>query len=154
MPAQPSWFPRLSAILRTLRALQEVPFLDRQAFEQIFQLKDRRARLLMARFRGVRIGNAWAVERLELIQALERIQRGGRVSVGTTTPPTRGRRLPTSQTGTPRPPGRDCGAAREPNADVRFPALRYSAAPRRAAHSVHEFRRTPAAFGGVGASVA
>lgn len=44
--------------------------------ERLFHLKDRRARVLMARFGGVQIGNAWALERLELIQTLERIQRG------------------------------------------------------------------------------
>src|SRR4051794_6861316 len=76
MPAQPSWFPRLSEILTELRALETVPYLDRQAFERLFRVRDRRARVLMSRFRGVQIGNAWAIERHELIQALERIQRG------------------------------------------------------------------------------
>ncbi|MBV9611550.1 MAG: hypothetical protein JO091_03720 [Acidobacteriaceae bacterium] len=76
MPAHPSWFPRLPHILQDLRALKTVPFVDRQAFEKLFQVKDRRARLLMARFAGVQIGNAWAVDRLDLIQALERLEAG------------------------------------------------------------------------------
>lgn len=75
MPAQPTWFPRLSQILADLRALREVALIDRQAFERIFQVKDRRARTLMARFAGQQIGHAWAVDRQQLIEALEAIQR-------------------------------------------------------------------------------
>src|SRR3954466_8077902 len=76
MPAQPSWFPRLPQILNELRALDSVPFLDRQAFERIFRVKDRRARVLMSRCPGVRIGNAWAVDRRQLIAWLESLQQG------------------------------------------------------------------------------
>lgn len=76
MPAQPTWFPRLTQILADLRALREVPLIDRQAFERIFQVKDRRARALMGRFAGQQIGHAWAVDRQQLIEALEAIQRG------------------------------------------------------------------------------
>jgi hypothetical protein len=76
MPAQPTWFPRLPEILTELRALETVPYLDRQAFERLFHVKDRRARVLMSRFGGIQIGNAWAVDRQHLIQALEAIQRG------------------------------------------------------------------------------
>ena len=59
-----------------LRALQSVPYLDRQAFKQLFQIKDRRARVLMARFAGIQLGNAWVLDRLQLITALERLQVG------------------------------------------------------------------------------
>ena len=76
MPAQPTWFPRLSEILAELRALEKAPYIDRQAFEKLFGIRDRRARVLMSRFAGTQIGNAWAVDRRHLIQALERIQRG------------------------------------------------------------------------------
>ena len=76
MPPQPTWFPRLTHILAELRALENVPFLDRQAFERIFRVKDRRARVLMSRFAGFQIGNAWVVDRHKLIQALEAIQHG------------------------------------------------------------------------------
>src|SRR4051812_2999640 len=76
MPAQPTWFPRLPQILNELRALETVPFLDRQAFEQIFRVKDRRARVLMSRCAGVRIGNAWAVDRRQVIAWLEGLQQG------------------------------------------------------------------------------
>lgn len=76
MPAQPTWFPRLAEIVTDLRALEKVPYLDRQAFERLFRVRDRRARVLMAHFDGIQIGNAWAVDRLKLIQALERLQQG------------------------------------------------------------------------------
>src|SRR3954447_1347068 len=76
MPAQPSWFPRLTQIVAELRDLETVPFLDRQAFERIFRVKDRRARVLMSHFEGTQIGNAWVVDRHKLIQALEAIQHG------------------------------------------------------------------------------
>jgi len=47
---------------------------DRQAFERLFQVKDRRARNLMRRFGGdTRIGNAWAIKRERLIEALARM---------------------------------------------------------------------------------
>src|SRR3954463_9661477 len=74
MPAQPSWFPRLSEILTELRALETVPYLDRQAFERLFRVRDRRARVLLSHFEGTQIGNAWAVDRLSLIQTLEQIR--------------------------------------------------------------------------------
>src|SRR3954452_7846822 len=76
MPAQPSWFPRLQHILAKLRALDTIPFLDRQAFERIFRVKDRRARVLMSRCPGVRLGNAYAVDRQQVIAWLESLQRG------------------------------------------------------------------------------
>jgi hypothetical protein len=70
MPAQPTWFPRLTKILADLRAMQNVPVIDRQAFERIFRVRDRRARALMSRFAGIQIGHAWAVDRLQLIQTV------------------------------------------------------------------------------------
>src|SRR3954462_5484590 len=76
MPAQPSWFPRLSAILTELRALETVPYLDRQAFERLFRVRDRRARVLLSHFEGTQIGNAWAVDRQQLIRSLERLAQG------------------------------------------------------------------------------
>ena len=44
MPTQPTWFPRLTTILANLRELEKAPYIDRQAFERIFGLRDRRAR--------------------------------------------------------------------------------------------------------------
>ena len=76
MPAQPTWFPRLTEILADLNGMENVPFIDRHAFERIFRVKDRRARVLMSRFAGTQVGNAWAVNRQQLIQSLKQIQQG------------------------------------------------------------------------------
>ncbi len=51
--------------------------LDRQAVERLFEVKDRRARTLIRQFGGdTRIGNAWAIQRERLIEALQTVQRG------------------------------------------------------------------------------
>jgi hypothetical protein len=73
MPAQPAWFHRLDQILRDLRALP-APYLDRHAVEKIFQVRERRARQLMAGLPSLQIGNALAVERSALIEHLETIK--------------------------------------------------------------------------------
>src|SRR3954453_18378591 len=104
MPAQPTWFPRLTQIVAELRALETVPFLERQAFERIFRVKDRRARVLMSRFDGTQIGNAWVVDRHKLIQALEANPARRRVSVGPAPARKNRRRLRTGQTRAPGAP--------------------------------------------------
>ncbi|MDQ2842277.1 MAG: hypothetical protein M3Y72_14785 [Acidobacteriota bacterium] len=77
MPAPTQWFPRLTQILAEVERLEQGTLLDRQAFEQLFEVKDRRARNLLRRFGGdTRVGNAWAIKRERLIEALETIQRG------------------------------------------------------------------------------
>ncbi len=77
MPAPAQWFQRLTEILAEVERLEQGTLLDRQAFEQLFRVKDRHARNLMQRFGGdTRIGNAWAIKRERLIEALETIQRG------------------------------------------------------------------------------
>jgi len=76
VPAQPTWFPRLTQIVAELRVMKNVYVIDRQAFERLFRVRDRRARVLMSRFAGMQIGHAWAVDRLQLIEALGAIQRG------------------------------------------------------------------------------
>lgn len=76
MPAQPTWFVRLPQILASLHSLAPLPYVDRQAFEHLFGIKHSRARILMQRFEGQQIGHAWTVDRLQLITALETLQRG------------------------------------------------------------------------------
>lgn len=77
MPAQPTWFRRLSQILTEVERLEKGTFIDRQAFERLFQVKDRRARKLMEQFGGdTRIGNAWTISRERLLEALRVVQRG------------------------------------------------------------------------------
>ncbi|MDQ2833430.1 MAG: hypothetical protein M3Y50_06700 [Acidobacteriota bacterium] len=77
MPAQPQWFPRLTQILTEIERLEQGTWLDRQAVERLFDVKDRRARNLIRQFGGdTRIGNAWAIQRERLIAALKTIQGG------------------------------------------------------------------------------
>ncbi len=72
MPTQPKWFPRLTEILAELRALT-ASHLDRHAVEKLFQVRQRRARQLMAGLPCLQVGNAVAVERSALLQRLETI---------------------------------------------------------------------------------
>lgn len=73
MPAQPKWLTRVPQILAYLRAT-EPPVLDRQAVEEIFQLKRRQAIHLMHRFGGFQLGRTFAIDRLKLIEELERLR--------------------------------------------------------------------------------
>ena len=77
MPAQPAWFHRLDQILADLRAL-DVRYLDRQAIEKLFCVRQRRARQLMAGLPSLQIGNAVAVERQALGERLENLAKGER----------------------------------------------------------------------------
>src|SRR4051794_19177694 len=77
MPAQPAWFHRLNEILSELRSL-ECLYLDRQAVEQIFGVRERRARQLMAGLPCLQIGNAVGVSRPALIERLEATKVGDR----------------------------------------------------------------------------
>jgi hypothetical protein len=70
MPAQPGWFHRLDSILAELRQLPSA-YIDRHAIEKLFQVRERRARQLMAGLPSLQVGNAVAVDRLALISRLE-----------------------------------------------------------------------------------
>jgi hypothetical protein len=72
MPAQPAWFHRLNSILAELQALG-TDYLDRQAVERLFGVRERRARQLMAGLPCLQIGNAVAVSRAAVIERLENI---------------------------------------------------------------------------------
>ncbi len=76
MPAQPAWFHRLDEILETLRAM-ESSHLDRLAVQKLFDVRERRARQIMAGLPGLRAGNALAVVRQALIARLEETAVGG-----------------------------------------------------------------------------
>lgn len=76
MPAKPSWFHRLPGILETLRATENLPYLEREAIERLFGVRRRRAHQLMAAFGGVQVGKTYLVDRRQLIQGLERIAAG------------------------------------------------------------------------------
>jgi hypothetical protein len=75
MPAQSTWFHRLNEILSELRSLQTL-YLDRQAVEQIFGVRERRARQLMAGLPCLQIGNAVGVSRQALVERVENIAVG------------------------------------------------------------------------------
>jgi hypothetical protein len=77
MPAQPAWFHRLEHILTELRSL-ETEYLDRQAIEKLFQVRERRARQIMVGLPALQVGNAVAVERQALIARLENTSAGDR----------------------------------------------------------------------------
>jgi hypothetical protein len=76
MPAQPAWFHRLDEILETLRAM-ESSHLDRLAVQELFGVRERRARQIMAGLPSLRAGNAIAVVRQALIARLEETAAGG-----------------------------------------------------------------------------
>ena len=71
MPRQPVWFNRLPSILAELRAI-DVDYLDRQALERIFGVRERRARQLMSGLPTVKVGNALAVSRRDLINSFQK----------------------------------------------------------------------------------
>src|SRR5215213_3949051 len=77
MPAQPTWFHRLDEILGELRGLG-TDYLDRQAVERVFGVRERRARQLMAGLPCLQIGNAVGVSRPALIERLEATKVGNR----------------------------------------------------------------------------
>jgi len=54
------------------------PYLDRQAVEKLFLIRERRARQLMAGLPGLQVGNAFAVDRLALLKRMEETRAGDR----------------------------------------------------------------------------
>jgi hypothetical protein len=72
MPAKPRWLLKIPAIVDSLTALNS-PVVDRSVFEKLFGLRARRARELMHRFTGYECGNTVVIDRLALIDALQRI---------------------------------------------------------------------------------
>jgi hypothetical protein len=72
MPAQPAWFHRVDEILEILDKL-EASYLDRQAIERLFGVRERRARQIMAGLPGLQVGNAFAVDRKALAARLKGI---------------------------------------------------------------------------------
>jgi hypothetical protein len=72
MPAKPRWLLRIPEIVDSLMALDS-PVVDRCILEKLFGLRERRARELMHRFAGYECGNTVIIDRLALIDALQRI---------------------------------------------------------------------------------
>jgi hypothetical protein len=61
--------------LDELRAI-DAAYLDRLAVERLFFVAERRARQLMAGLPGIQVGNAFAVDRLALLERLEQVAEG------------------------------------------------------------------------------
>jgi hypothetical protein len=72
MPAKPRWLLRIPEIVDSLKALA-TPVVDRCIIEQLFGLRERRARELMQRFAGYQCGNAVVLNRVALIDALQQM---------------------------------------------------------------------------------
>jgi hypothetical protein len=77
MPPQPAWFHRVKEILAHLRSL-DANYIDRHAVEKLFNVRERRARQIMAGLPCLQVGNAVAVDRDALISRLENTAAGDR----------------------------------------------------------------------------
>jgi hypothetical protein len=80
MPAKPQWMLRIPMILEQLQAL-DVPVVDRSVCERVFGVRWRQTIKLMHQFGGYRSGNAFLVDRAELIIQLEAIEAGSEVKL-------------------------------------------------------------------------
>ena len=87
MPAQPSWHVRVPEILAALSVPESPPFLDRPAFERLFQVRRRQAIRLLAQCDGYQVGKTFLAGRESVISFLESVKQGGGAEVA------RGRRL-------------------------------------------------------------
>lgn len=77
MPAQPSWHVRVPEILAALSVPESPPFLDRPAFERLFQVRRRQAIRLLAQCDGYQVGKTFLAGRESVISFLETVQRSG-----------------------------------------------------------------------------
>ncbi len=87
MPAQPSWYVRVPEILAALSVPESPPFLDRPAFERLFQVRRRQAIRLLAQCDGYQVGKTFLAGRENVISFLESVHRSGAPDVS------RGRRI-------------------------------------------------------------
>ena len=76
MRAQFAWFHRLPEILNVLCRVDS-SHLDLQAVEQLFGVRERRARQLMAGLPGIRAGKAAAIARHAIVERMEATARSG-----------------------------------------------------------------------------
>ena len=73
MPARKTWLLRISEIRAALVELR-VPVIDRPMFERLFGVRRRRAIQLMHFFCGFQTGQAFLVDRLDLLRQLEPLE--------------------------------------------------------------------------------
>ena len=77
MPAQSSWYLRVTDIVAQLHSPAAPPFLDRAAIEDLFHLRRRQAIRLMGACGGYQIGKTYLVDRGSLLRFLDRLTRKG-----------------------------------------------------------------------------
>ena len=81
MPAQPSWHVRVPEILAALSVPESPPFLDRPAFERLFQVRRRQAIRLLTLCDGYQVGRAFLAGRESVISFLESVKQSGAAHV-------------------------------------------------------------------------
>ena len=75
MAARRLWLVRVPEIRQDVQAL-EVPVVDRVLFEKLFHVRRRRALELMHVFGGYQTGQAFLIDRAELVRQLEALEAG------------------------------------------------------------------------------
>jgi hypothetical protein len=73
MPAKPSWLLKVPQIITELNQLR-TPVVDRSLLEKIFGLGRRQSITLMHRFGGYQAGKTFLLDRMELIQAIQKLR--------------------------------------------------------------------------------
>jgi hypothetical protein len=79
MPRRIEWLEQLPSALEELRQFP-APVVDRAILERVLRIHRRVAIRLMHRFGGFQSGKAFLIDRLQLVEQLERISRGEEVS--------------------------------------------------------------------------
>ena len=79
MPRKTEWIEQLPAALEELRAFP-APVVDRAVLEKVLRIKRRTAIRLMNRFGGFQTGKTFLIDRLQLIEQLEQLDRGADVT--------------------------------------------------------------------------
>jgi hypothetical protein len=74
MPAKPCWIHRLPEIMEQIEKM-DVPLLDRRIIEKLFEVRPRRAQLLLREFSAYMLGNSMVIERQALLARLEELGR-------------------------------------------------------------------------------
>lgn len=79
MPQQPSWLPRVNAIIEILKSGSPLPFLTRASIEELFGLKRRQAIELMKSMDRFQVGKEFVVRRETLLRWLRCAEIGEKV---------------------------------------------------------------------------
>src|SRR5438067_2487555 len=74
MPRKPEWIEHLPSAIEELRGLS-VPAVDRAILEKVLRIERRTAIRLLNRFGGFQAGKTFLIDRLRLLEQLERIAR-------------------------------------------------------------------------------